>query len=123
MDDRRKFFRFETPVNLKYSPRKAGIKKRSQTKNISKEGVAFSANKKLRKKKKLQMEFEIPGDNIPVFAQGAVMWSKEDEATTSRKKVFNVGIKLTNITNLDRSRILDYAYEQWLKLKNIRREA
>lgn len=118
MDDRRRFFRFESPVNVRYATKRGKGKERVLTKNISREGVAFSTDRRLIREEMLNMEFEIPGDNIPVFAEGIVAWVKQGRK--KRKRIFDVGIKLTNMTGLDRGRILEYAYKQWLKLKNLK---
>lgn len=117
MEDRRKFFRFESPFNVKYITEKGRTKGVSWTKNISKEGVAFRADRKLAKEDMLKMEFEIPGDNIPVFADGAVVWARKNKEA-GEKESFDVGIKLIDITHFDRTRILEYAYKQWLKIKD-----
>ncbi len=117
MDERRKYFRFDSPLDVKYMVDKGNLGGRARTKDVSKEGVSFSTENRLCKDDTLSMEFEIPGDNMPVFAQGMVMWSAE-----KADKKFDVGLMLTDITRPDRSRILAYAYAQWLKFKNIGRK-
>jgi len=115
MDDRRKFFRFESPLGVKYISQRREREGKSLTNNISKEGVAFPADSRLAKREKIMMEFDIPGDNIPVFATGVVTWVKHTKA--EKKRPFNIGIKLTKIAGADRSRILEYAYKKWIELK------
>ena len=116
MEDRRRFFRFEAPIAVTYSTDKEKGEVASRTKNISRDGIAFATEKKLDRNEILKMKFEIPGDNFPVFAQGTVVWvSRADQGAGA----FDVGIKLNSITRADRGRVLEYAYQQWLKLKNI----
>ena len=118
MEDRRKFFRFDAPIAIQYSTEKDRADVPVKTKNVSREGVSFATDKKLDKNEVLKMKFEIPGDNFPVFAQGTVVWISKCPRTES---IFDVGIKMNSITRADRGRILEYAYQQWLKLKNIGR--
>lgn len=117
MEDRRKFFRFDTPLAVKYTSEKNKAEGRSRTCNISREGTSFAAENKLDKNDMLKMQFDIPGDAFPVFAQGTVVWTSKGRGAD--KKNFDTGIKLTAITRADRGRILEYAYQQWLKLKKI----
>lgn len=120
MEDRRKFFRFEAPLNVKYTSDNSKIKGQSRTTNVSREGVSFPLLDKVGMNEILKMQFDIPGDNFPVLAQGAIMWV--DKGKRKKEKNFNVGVKLTSITRADRGRILEYAYQQWLKLKNMGRK-
>jgi len=116
MEDRRKFFRFDSPVSLKYTSLKNKFEDRGNTRNISREGVAISTERDLNTEDMVKMEFDIPGDNFPIFAQGMVVWVKKGDAKN------DVGIKLTSITRSDRGKILEYAYQQWLKVKNMGRK-
>ncbi len=117
MEDRRKFFRFDAPLNIKYASAKEDTEGWSKTKNVSREGVAFAADQKLGKNQILKMKFDIPGDNFPVLAQGTVIWVAKNE-----RNIFDIGVKLEAITRADRGRILEYAYQQWLNFKNMGRK-
>lgn len=120
MEDRRKFFRFDAPLAVKYASDTNSTEGWSKTKNISREGVAFTTDRVLGTDETVKMQFEIPGDNFPVFAQGAVIWVSKN--TKDDINNYDIGIKLIAITRADRGRILEYAYQQWLKLKNIGRK-
>ena len=120
MEDRRKFFRFDAPLAVKYASDKDSTEGWSKTMNISREGVAFATESVLDKDETVKMQFEIPGDNFPVFAQGAVIWVNKNVKKDTNN--YDIGIKLVAITRADRGRILEYAYQQWLKLKNIGRK-
>lgn len=113
MRERRKFFRFESPIGLRYAAEGGDIEGGSRTENISREGAAFPIEKRLSKNDTLKMEFEIPGDNVPVFANGVVAWARKGKA--GRKGLFDVGVRLVDISRPDRARILDYAYNRWVK--------
>ncbi len=120
MDDRRRFFRFDTPLNLEYTSRNNEAKGQTKIRNISREGVAFATAHKLDKDEPIKMRLDIPGDDFPVFAQGTVVWVATQRK--SRKDNFEVGVKLDSITRADRGRVLEYAYHQWLKIKNMGRK-
>ena len=113
MREKRKFFRFESPVELRYAAEGGDIEGRSRTENISREGAAFPIEKRLAKNEALKMEFEIPGDNVPVFANGVVAWARKGK--TCRKELFDVGVRFVSISRPDRARILDYVYNNWVK--------
>ena len=81
MDDRRKFFRFEAPLTVRYATEKDVPETRSRTSNISREGVAFTCAKKFTKDELIKMQFDIPGESIPAFAQGKVVWVYKSGAT------------------------------------------
>ena len=50
----------------------------------------------------------VPGDNLPVFATGRVAWADGLEA----------GVRLTKISQRDRTRVLEYVYKEWLKTRH-----
>jgi len=116
MEDRRKFFRFDCPVNLRYTSQRNKRGWKTLTSNISRDGLAMSLDKKLQKEDMLKLEFDIPNDKKPVFATGMVVWVKENKK--KRRKTYDAGIRFTNITGTDRGRILEHAYKKWLDLKN-----
>lgn len=118
MEEKRKFFRFESPISLRYTSGNDTKKRISLTKNISREGAAFNVDKLIPQDENMNLEFEIPGDNVPVYAEALVMWIKKSDA--NKRRPFDVGVKLTNMARSDRGRILEYAYKQWLKIKKIK---
>ena len=118
MDERRKYFRFEGPINIKYTLDDKRKRGRALTNNISKGGVSFNTSKNITNNDNIRMEFDIPGDNMPVFGEGSVVWIKKNK--NDKKRPFDVGVKLIDMARSDKSRILEYAYKQWLKLKNLR---
>ncbi|MBL7069470.1 MAG: PilZ domain-containing protein [Candidatus Omnitrophica bacterium] len=116
MEDRRKFFRFDSPVNIRYASQRNKRKWKTLTKNISREGFSLSSERRLQEEDMLKLEFDIPNDKTPVFATGMVVWARENKR--GRKKSYDAGIRFTNITGTDRGRILEHAYRKWLDLNN-----
>jgi hypothetical protein len=54
----------------------------------------------------------MPDDKGPISAAGEVMWCLEVKEAPAP---FAIGIKLTDIKPEDKFRVLDYAYQHWLK--------
>ena len=110
--EKRKFLRFETAlsaicefVHLKH---KASYK----VKNISKEGALLTLDQRLREGEEFNVSMDIPGDNVPIFASCRVAWQRQSD----RASIYETGVKFTQINNLDKGRLLEYTYLQWLRL-------
>lgn len=113
MMEKRKFMRFEAMLDVIYSMLgKSAEKNTSYLKNLSKDGIRLFAGRPLKKGSLVELEMQIPGDNIPVFALGEVAWIE-----ASAKSKYDSGIRFTKIENNDRIRLLDYVYDQWISAK------
>ena len=62
----------------------------------------------------MEIELQIPGDNIPVVVSGQIAWTSRSE---KKKGLFNGGIRLIGIDSADRGRILNYIYSKWMLSK------
>ncbi len=112
MTERRKFLRFETVLNALCDIVSEKLKALYRVENISKEGALIVLDKKLKQGDEIQLSMDVPGDNVPIFASCQVAWQRED----LRKDKYHTGVKFTKINNLDKGRLLEYIYLQWLKL-------
>ena len=113
MDEKRRYMRFDTSLDLEcVSPVAAAV----TSKNISREGLCFSTDKAFSVGSLLDIKLNVPGDNVPVFAQAEVAWSREFSQGVGN---FDTGARFIKITGLDRSRLLEFVYSQWLKAKGI----
>jgi len=113
MVEKRKFMRFDAVLEVIYGILgNSASKTKSYLKNLSKEGLGLIGNRPLQKGSFVELEMKIPGDNIPIFAFGEVAWANETD-----KSKYDTGIKFTKIKNQDRVRLLDYVYDQWVKIK------
>ncbi len=107
MTERRKYMRFEAPVDVEYRTLTLNpIFGKTLAKDLSREGVRFGVDKKIPAGTALEICMNVPGDNLPVFATGKVAWADGLEA----------GVKITKISRADQSRVLEYVYNEWLKL-------
>lgn len=115
MTERRKFFRFETTINALCEVIKDKVKTGSNIKNISKEGALIIVDKPLKSGSAISITMDIPGDNIPIVATGSVTWQRPVKKQ-GEKYLYDTGIKFTELNSVDKGRLLEYIYTQWLKI-------
>ena len=121
MDERRRFIRFETSLGLKYAvPQADSDDSIATSRDISREGLCISTNRLFSEGTVLEMRLDVPGDNMPVLAQCKVAWARESYSGSNN---FNIGLKFVQMTGLDKSRLLEYVYSQWLRAKGFMQEA
>lgn len=113
MEEKRKFMRFSTSVDVKYRVLERAIEGSSLSRDFSREGIGFTGNRSMPSGANLELEINIPGEIAPIFATGEVVWVKE----SSKGGEFDIGVKLVKMDSFDRSRLLEYAYNEWLKAK------
>ncbi|OIO38542.1 MAG: hypothetical protein COT00_02750 [Candidatus Omnitrophica bacterium CG07_land_8_20_14_0_80_50_8] len=106
MPERRKYLRFNTPLDVEYKTLALNpIFGKALIKDLSREGLRFGIKEGVPVGTSVEIALNVPGDNLPVFATGKVAWADGLEA----------GIKLTKISHPDRTRMLEYVYHEWLK--------
>jgi len=110
--ERRRFLRFETALGAICDIISEKHRAASRIKNISKEGALVVLDKRLKEGQELNLSMDVPGDNIPIFASCEVAWQKGPV----NNNLYETGVKFTKIGNVDKSRLLEYIYMQWLKL-------
>lgn len=104
--ERRKYMRFNTPLEVEYQTLTHNpIFGKALAKDLSREGMRFSLKHPIPAGTSLEICVNVPGDNLPVFATGKVAWADGLEA----------GLKLTKISQGDRTKVLEYVYREWLK--------
>jgi len=83
--------------------------------NFSRHGVKASLNRKVDINQVIKFEIWIPGSIVPVFSKGKIMWLEKSSKEWTYN--FDAGIKVLEIIQADKERIIDYAYEHWRKAK------
>ena len=107
MTERRKFLRFETPLDVQYKTLTLNpLFGKTLAKDLSREGLRIGLSDSVTVGTPLEMRMNVPGDNLPVFATGKVAWADGLEA----------GVRFTKINQGDRVRVLEYVYHEWLKI-------
>lgn len=110
--ERRKFIRFDALLDafqlhdMVLAPPE---KIKSRIKNISREGLRLFTENLLPKGSSVELEMNVPGDNVSIFASSEVVWSRKLDAG------YDSGLCFKDIKKEDKFRLLDYAYEQWRK--------
>ena len=106
MTERRKYLRFNTPLNVQYKTLTLNpIFGKTLAKDLSREGLRIGLNDRVAIGTPLEISMNVPGDNLPVFATGKIAWADGLEA----------GVRLVKINQNDRARVLEYVYHEWLK--------
>ena len=104
--ERRRYLRFNTPLEMEFKTLTLNpIFGKALAKDLSREGVRMGLKKELPAGTPIEICLNVPGDNLPVFAAGKVAWADGLEA----------GVRLTRISQDDRTRVLEYVYREWLK--------
>ena len=112
MAEKRKFIRFDSDLDALQCHEVFGAaaeKIKSCIKDLSREGLKLLATNALPKGSSVELEIEIPGDNIPAFVFSEVIWSRQTGDT------HEAGLRFTKIEPHDQTRLLDYAYAAWQK--------
>ena len=118
MNEKRKFMRFGISLDMKYRAPHKAIEGLAQGRDISREGIGCYIGERLPVGVMVQLEINIPGEIIPIFARGEVVWFKESVAAEGAN--FNGGMKIIKMDSSDKNRLLEYSYNQW-RGKNRRR--
>ena len=109
MKEKRRYMRFNTLMEAICHA--GGARKKLKVSNVSKEGVGILGEEDLVEGEDLEIEMMIPGDNIPVIFEGKVAWTSDDRSGGKHKG----GVKFKKISNHDKSRVLEYIYQNWIK--------
>jgi Tfp pilus assembly protein PilZ len=105
--EKRKYLRFD--VFFDAFCRKRDKRRLIKVKDFSREGAGISAEGFFKEGEDVEIEMNIPGDNIPIVIQGQIAWCAKDTAENFSRS----GIKFSGISDNDRSRVLEHIYRNW----------
>ena len=86
------------------------LKNKARLKDISRGGLRISGKKALLKGSYIDMEIKVPARDKYIPAFGEVMWSRSLDDS-----YYDTGMRFTKIQKKDRSELLGYAYDEWVK--------
>ena len=113
--EKRKFKRFDAYMSVRYKvadpQKKSGI---SLSKDLSREGIKITSTDPIKEGTILDLEIDIPDDPKPVFTTGEVVWTKRLDGDENN---FEQGVRFLMMDPVDKFRVLDYAYNNWLETK------
>lgn len=110
MGEKRSFLRFD--VLMDAFCHMAGKKRDLKIQNLSRDGAGVISSYPLCAGEKVNIEMNIPGDNVPIILQGEIAW--ESSCPAQDKCHYQSGIKFKNMENGDRARLLEYVYNKWI---------
>ena len=111
--ERRRFERFKTAIDVEYEVPQCSIEGTSLTKDISISGISLPTSMKIDEGEKLELRIKLPRDSNPIYASAEVVWTQPSKSESDH----DLGLKFIRINDLDKSRILEYIYNEWLKEK------
>ncbi|MFH1848313.1 MAG: PilZ domain-containing protein, partial [Candidatus Omnitrophota bacterium] len=84
--------------------------------NVSRGGIRFLLSKKLERGTLIALKMLLPNENPPIFITGEITWAKGGNGGSLSP--FDTGVKFAKISELDKVRLLDFAYTRWLNRSN-----
>lgn len=113
--ERRKFKRFDAFMSVKFKsedPTDAtGV---CLSRDLSRDGMKLNANAKIEKGSLVDLEIDIPDDPKPVRTTGEIVWVSKVKGS---EHDFELGLRFLMMDPVDKFRVLDYAYNNWLETK------
>ena len=111
MHERRKFIRFNVPLDVEFRPLEdTADYSPGTTTNFSREGFCFETlDPHLKLNQILELNIKHPFNQSFVPAQGEIVWMEQ-----AKDKRY-AGVLLKEIDKAAKSEILDYAYDIWLE--------
>ncbi|MBN1493952.1 MAG: PilZ domain-containing protein [Candidatus Omnitrophica bacterium] len=114
--ERRKFKRFDAYMSVKIRADQVGnFGGVSLSNDLSREGMKIATDRSVDKGTMVDLEINIPDDPKPVYTTGEVMWVMNNSKV--QDKDFELGVKFLMMDPVDKFRVLDYAYNNWLETK------
>jgi c-di-GMP-binding flagellar brake protein YcgR len=113
-EEKRRYIRFN--MFLDAFLRTKGSNKKTRIKDFSREGMGIASEDFISSGEEVELEFTIPGDNIPIVVTGQIAWTSGQEE--ERSSEYRSGVLLDKISNSDRGKILDFIYKKWMTGKS-----
>ena len=110
MEERRRFVRLDTRLEVEYTVLPTGSPRVTVSKDIGGGGICLFADRVLPVGTKLQIAMRLPGRDQPAQFTGEVMWSEPYEVIgrAQRETGVEVGVQFVDISPQDREAILQH---------------
>lgn len=117
--ERRRFKRFDAYMSVKLRADEVGhFGGVSLSNDLSREGMKVATNTMVDKGTVVDLEINIPDDPKPVYTTGEIVWVFPHEKNAKQdKQDIELGVKFLMMDPVDKFRVLDYAYNNWLETK------
>ncbi|MFH1655939.1 MAG: PilZ domain-containing protein [Candidatus Omnitrophota bacterium] len=108
-EEKRKFARLNTSVDVQYTVLEIKAAKEAKTKDISAGGICIIADEKLEVDCILGISVYLSGESMPITAKGKVVWTRPFQVGKENQH-FDVGVEFTEISPEDRKKIDQYVF-------------
>lgn len=110
MEERRRFVRLDTRLDVTYTVLPSGSPQQTVLKNLGGGGICLFADRVLKPGTCLQVAMKLPGREPPVNFTAEVVWSEPYEVIgrTERRKAVEVGVRFLEIAPQDQEAILQH---------------
>ena len=110
MEERRRFVRLDTRLDLAYTILPSGQAKQSLTKNVSAGGICLISDQALPPGTRLQVALKLPGREQSVNAIAEVVWNEPYEVISKaeRRRSAEVGLRFVEIAPADREALMQH---------------
>lgn len=110
MDERRRFVRFASRVEVAYTELPSGVPQRTIARDISAVGLRLFMDKPLALGAQLQVALRLPGREQPVNAIAEIIWSEASETfgRGESQRSIEVGAHCTEISPQDQDAITQF---------------
>ena len=110
MEERRRFVRLDTRLEVTYTRLPSTQAQQTMTKDIGGGGICFFADELLRPGDRLQVAMKLPNYERAVNFTAEVMWSETYEVVgrTERQRAVEVGVRFVEIAPQDQEAIMQH---------------
>ncbi len=108
MEERRKFVRLDTRLDVTYTILPSGTAKETVTKGVGGGGICIFTEQALPAGTRLQVALKLPGLERPVNFIGEIVWSEQYETIgkSERRRSIEAGLRFVEIAPQDRDTVL-----------------
>ena len=108
MEERRRFVRLDTRLEISYTVLPEEKVRRGATKNVSGSGICLFSDKELSPGTRLQVAMKLPDREQPVHFVAEVIWSESYEVIgkTERQRAVENGVRFVEISPQDQDAIM-----------------
>lgn len=108
MEERRKFVRLDTRLDVNYVVLPSGTAQRTVTKDIGGGGICMIVERQLPLGSRLQVALKLPDREQPINFIGEVMWSEPYEVIgkSEHRKAVECGLRFVEIAPADQEAVM-----------------
>ncbi len=110
MEERRRFVRLDTRLEVSYTKAPSGTAHQSMTKDISGGGICLFTDQVYAPGTRLSVSMKLPGRAEPVRFTAEVVWNEQYEmiGKESRQRSIEAGVRFVDVKPEDRAAILQH---------------